>query len=138
MKVPKLARLRIAMGAGILLVVVITGGVGWAFFQQFTLSGELREETRRLEQAVATQRARQGYLTATLTYVQTDDYVEQWAREEAKMAKPGEVLIIPVVSSEGAEPTATPAARRQDAAPSIPGDAPWWKVWWQALTGYGD
>lgn len=137
MKIPKLDRFRIAMGAGILLVVAIVGGLGWAFFQQLALAEELGKETRQLEQAVATQRAHQGYLTATLTYVHTDAYVEEWAREEAKMAKPGEVLVIPVGSSRDAEALSTPPTQSEDAMASAPEDRPFWVVWWQALTGSG-
>lgn len=136
MKIPKLDRFRIALGAGILLVVVIVGGVGWAFLQQFSLAEELRGETRQLEQAVATQKAHQRHLTATLTYVHTDDYVEEWARGEAKMAKPGEVVVIPVVGSDGAEPPSTPTPESGEAE----GDdepRPLWVVWWEALTGSG-
>ena len=97
MKLPKLNRSRIALGAGIILAVIVVAGVGWAFFQQLTLAEELRAETRALEEAVATQKARQAYLTATPTYAHTDDYVEERAREEAKMAKPGEVVVILLV-----------------------------------------
>jgi cell division protein FtsB len=137
MKIPKLARLRIAMGAGILLVVVIVTGLGWAFFKQLTLGGEFREEAEQLEQALATQEAQQAYLTATLTYVHTDAYVEEWAREEAKMAKPGEVVVIPIVGKGGQAPASTPTAE-PDAAPAASGDRPFWTVWWLALTGSGE
>jgi cell division protein FtsB len=137
MKIPKLDRLRIAMGAGILLVVVIVGGIGWAFFQQLALAEELRGETRQLEQSLATQQAHQDHLTATLTYVQTDEYVEEWAREQARMVKPGEVLVIPLVDSEGAEPALTPTAPPEGPRSPVTDDRPFWVVWWQALTGSG-
>lgn len=138
MNIPKLDRFRIAVGAGILLVVFVVVGLGWAFFQQLALADELRRETRQLEQAVATQRAHQAYLTATLTYVHTDAYVEKWARTEAKMAKPGEVLLIPIGGSEDAEPASTPPAQPEGVAPPVPEDRPFWVVWWGALTGAGE
>jgi cell division protein FtsB len=137
MKFPKFDRFRIAMGAGILLVVIIVGGLGWAFFQQLALAEELREETRQLKQAVATQQAHQAHLTATLTYVQTDTYVEEWARTEPGMVKPGEVLVIPVAGSGSDAPASTPTAQPQDAVPPAPDDRPFWVVWWEALTGSG-
>jgi cell division protein FtsB len=136
-KIPKLDRFRIAMGAGILLVVVIVGGLGWAFFQQLSLSEELSGETRQLDQAVETQRAHQAHLTATLTYVHTDDYVEEWAREEAKMAKPGEVVLIPHLQSESSAPRPTPTPEPREAAPS-PDSKPFWTRWWLALIGSGE
>jgi len=134
MKIPKLDRFRIAMGAGILLVVIIVGGLGWAFFQQLTLAEELSAETRQLERAVETQKAHQAHLTATLTYVHTDDYVEEWAREEAKMAKPGEVVLIPHVQSGGSASRPTPTLEPQEAA-SAPESQPFWTRWWLALIG---
>ena len=141
MKIPKLNRFRIALGAGILLTVLIVGGLGWAFVQQVSLADELRGEVRQLEQAVATQEAKQRYLTATLTYVHTDAYVEEWAREEARMAKPGEVVIIPLVEDGAPRPAATPEEPPTAGPPAAAQDAPqgedgpFWLVWWETLTG---
>ncbi|MGD2179367.1 MAG: septum formation initiator family protein [Anaerolineae bacterium] len=135
MTFPKLDGVRIAMSAGILIVLIIVGGLGWAFAQQLRLAQELGEEVKQLEQAVATQEARAAYLTATLEYVQTDEYVEQWAREGPKMAKPGEVVMIPVASSGGSEPPATPTAQSEDQALAMPRDRPFWAVWWEAIFG---
>lgn len=135
MKIPKLNRLRIAIGAGILLAVVVIGGLGWAFVQQLALAEELRGETRELEQAVATLKAQQGYLTATLTYVHTDAYVEEWAREEARMAKPGEVVVIPLVQSDRSEPTSTPESAPEVRPAPEDDSQPFWHRWWLALVG---
>jgi hypothetical protein len=135
MTFPKLDRARIAISAGIVLVVVIVGGLGWAFAQQLRLSQELGEEARELEHAVATQKTRSAYLTATLEYVQTDAYVSQWAREEAKMAKPGEVVMIPAVRADGSGPPATPTAAPAGEAMVVPEDRPFWAVWWEAIFG---
>jgi cell division protein FtsB len=135
MKIPKLNRFRIALGAGILLTVLIVGGLGWAFVQQVSLAEELRGEVRQLEHAVATQEARQRYLTATLTYVHTDAYVEEWAREEARMAKPGEVVIIPLVEGGAPQPVSTPESPSEADEPVPDDDSPFWVVWWEALVG---
>jgi cell division protein FtsB len=137
MKFPKLDGARIAVSAGILLAFIIVGGLGWAFAQQLRLAHRLGEEVDRLEQAVATQEARSAYLTATLAYVQTDEYVEQWAREEAKMAKPGEVVMIPVVRADGSEPAAAPLPQLEDEALVKPADRPFWVRWWEAIFGRG-
>jgi cell division protein FtsB len=135
MTFPKFDRVRIAVSAGILVVLIIVGGLGLAFAQQLRLSQELRGEVRQLEQAVATQEAEAAYLTATLEYVQSDEYVEAWAREEAKMAKPGEVVMIPLARAGGAEPPATPTAPPEDEARATPEDRPFWVVWWEAIFG---
>jgi cell division protein FtsB len=132
---PKVDRVRVFISAGIVLVLFIVGGLGWAFAQQLRLAQDLREEIAELEQAVATQEAIAAYLTATLEYVQTDTYVEEWAREEARMAKPGEVVVIPVGTLEAANPPATPEAQPQGDAAAIPEDKPFWVVWWEAFFG---
>jgi hypothetical protein len=75
-------------------------------------------------------------LTATLEYVQTDAYVSQWAREEAKMAKPGEVVMIPVLRG-GSERAAAPAPEPLEEAPAVSEDRPFWAAWWEALFGPG-
>ncbi len=135
MKIPKLNRFRIALGAGILLTVLVVGGLAWAFVQQVSLAEELGGEVRQLEYAVATQEAKQRYLTATLTYVHTDAYVEEWAREEARMAKSGEVVIIPVVEGGGPQPASTPESPPEIDGPLQDDDRPFWLLWWGALTG---
>jgi len=135
MKIPKLIRFRIALGAAILLTLLIVGGLGWAFVQQVSLAEELRAEVTELEHAVATQEAKQRYLTATLTYVHTDAYAEEWAREEARMAKPGEIVIIPLVESGAPQPEPTPEALPTANQPAQDDDRPFWLVWWAVLTG---
>jgi cell division protein FtsB len=134
MAFPKLDRVRIAMSAGVLLLVVIVGGLGGAFAQQLRLARELGEEVKQLEQAVAALEAQSATLTATLEYVQTDEYVEEWAREELKMAKPGEVVMIPLVGVGGSEPSATPAAQPDEALAGAE-DKPFWVAWWEAVFG---
>ena len=135
MKIPKLNRFRVALGAGILLTLLIFGGLAWAFVQQVSLAEELRGEMRQLEGAVATQEAKQRYLTATLTYVHTDAYVEEWAREEARMAKSGEVVIIPLVEGGGPQPASTPESPPEVDEPLQDEGRPFWLRWWGVLTG---
>jgi cell division protein FtsB len=134
MEFPKLDRVRIAAGAGILVVVLIVGGIGWAFVEQLSLARELRGEVRKLEAMVATREAHRVQLTATLAYVQSDAYVEEFAREELKMAKPGDVVVLPIVSAGGDEAEATPAAEADDGQLDVP-ERPVWVVWWEAIFG---
>src|SRR3990172_8720616 len=42
----------------------------------------------------------QAALIAERDYAMSDAYVEAWARDEGKMVRPGEVLVIPVPSGE--------------------------------------
>lgn len=61
-------------------------------------------------------------------FVQSDAYVESWARDEGKMVRPGEVLVIPVPSQLLAE--ATPEV--QPVIPVTTGAAQPgnWELWW--------
>jgi cell division protein FtsB len=124
------------MSAAVVIVLIIVVGLAWAFTQQLRLARELRGEVEQLEHAVATQQALRAYLTATLEYVQTDEYVEQFAREEAKMAKPGEVVMIPVLRG-GSERAAAPPPEPPEEAATVSEDRPFWAVWWEALFGPG-
>ena len=76
-----------------------------------------RESTRRIE------------LQATATYVQSDSYVEAYARNEGGYLKAGEVRVVPMFveatpqTTPVAAPTADPAARARP-----------WQAWWLLLT----
>jgi len=75
-------------------------------------------------------RREQGELIARLAYVQSDAFVGDWARSEAKMVRDGDVLILPVPMSatlaENAQPTvvefAPPQTRQQQPEN--------WLLWW--------
>lgn len=134
MEFPKLDRVRIAAGAVILVVVLVVGAIGWAFVEQLSLAQELQGEARKLEALVATREAQRDYLTATLAYVQTDEYVEGWAREELKMARPGEVIVIPLVSA-GGEPHDGAASEGDGPGLEVPDSRPFYVVWWETIFG---
>ncbi len=72
---------------------------------------------------------RQVELQATLSYVQSDDYVSIYAREEGGLLLPGERRIVPLVIE--ATPVATPAA---PATPDPASFARPWQAWWQLLS----
>lgn len=71
----------------------------------------------------------QTELTATLTYVQSDDYVAAYARDEGGYVLPGEKRIVPMFVEAPPVPTPPP--------PSVPDpahDARPWQLWWRLLT----
>ena len=82
------------------------------------LRGELRqEETRQVE------------LQATLSYVQSDDYVSAYAREEGDYLLPGERRIVPLIMEGTPVPTPRPEPTADPALYARP-----WQAWWQLLT----
>ncbi|PID87060.1 MAG: hypothetical protein CSA11_04050 [Chloroflexi bacterium] len=68
-------------------------------------------------------------LEATLEYVQSDDYVESYARDEGGYILPGEKRVVPM--PEAAPPEATPAA---PPTPDPAASARPWQAWWQLLS----
>jgi cell division protein FtsB len=113
MSLPKPNRSQVAVGVAAVIAVAVVGGLAWGFGQQLVLARQMRQEERRLEQLVAAEQARHDELVAQSEYVGSDEYVEHWARAEAKMARPGEVAVV-VLTDSGAgsdvdvEPTPTP------------------------------
>jgi len=110
---PKPNRSQVAVGVAVAIAVAVVGGLAWGFGQQLVLARQMRIEERRLEQLVAAEQARHDELVTRSEYVRSDEYVEHWARAEAKMARLGEVAVV-VLTDSGAgsdadvEPTSTP------------------------------
>jgi cell division protein FtsB len=124
---PKLSRRRVAVGVAAAVVVVIVGSVAWGFGQQVSRAQQMRAEERRLEQGVAALQLRNDDLCAELEFVQSPEYVEYWARVEANMARPGEVVV--VVQDVNAAPLAEPAAASTGEAE----ERPFWSEWWELV-----
>lgn len=70
----------------------------------------------------------QATLIARRDHVRSDVYVEQWARDEGKLVRPGEVLVIPVPSGSVVEPT--PAPTPNIPIETSPPEPETWLVWW--------
>ena len=71
------------------------------FNSRLTAIRQMRQDEARLKQAIATEEARQAGLKSYLDYVRSEGYVEHWARVDARMAKTGEVAVIPVAPTAG-------------------------------------
>jgi cell division protein FtsB len=123
-------RNQLAVGVASVIVLAIVGALVWGFSQQLALARQMREEEMRLEQAVAAERARNEELQARLEYVKSDEYVERWAREEAKMAKPEEIVIVPPADMD--EEAAVDAQPEQ---PPAPEGRPFWIELWELVFG---
>ena len=130
MPLPTLNRSHMVTSFSVIVIILLAGGISWAFARQIVLHSQMRVEEERLEAAVQTAMAQQGHLTATLEYVRSEQYVEQWAREDARMARPGEVIVIPLA------PPARPAVDLSEAeeTPSQEPEPLWMKIW-EALFG---
>ncbi|MBL8120744.1 MAG: hypothetical protein JNJ78_24695 [Anaerolineae bacterium] len=114
------------MFAAILAIGLILG-------LNFTTLVSAGQPLQQLYQQVTDQITRlekeEGDLIKERDYVRSDAFVENWARDEGKMARPGEVLIIPVPSQSIAE--ATPEPQQPEIQVSTDPEQPEnWQLWW--------
>ncbi len=84
----------------------------------------LQLEEARLDQAIAYEEARRDYLQWLKGYVQSAGFVDDWARTEWKMVKPGETGVVPMLP----EASIAPQARPQEESLSSGGSR--WREWW--------
>ncbi len=92
-------------------------------------ASELGQLERRLDVQVTALSSQSAGLATEIASARSDESVERWARSEAKMALPGEVLVQPVTPI-----SAAPAAPAEDA---LPPPLPNWRIWWEWLWGEG-
>ncbi len=111
-------------GMSVLLLLLAS-----AFSRAWRVNRSLRARLATLEPLVTAAVAEQATLQARLVWVQSDAYVEAWAREHAAMTQPGETLVIPILPTPTLTPTPTPTPT------STPTPPPFWERWWEALGG---
>ena len=118
-------RILFALGLAVGLFLVIN------FSGRITASQPLQEAYRHAQTEIDQLKQEQAALLEERDYVRSDAFVEQWARDDGKMVRPGEVLVIPVPSHTSAGLPQNPEA----GTPSTPVEttpptsAPW-TVWW--------
>ncbi len=90
-------------------------------------ASELGQLERRLDSQVTALSSQSAGLATEIAVARSDEAVARWARSEAKMALPGEVLVQPVTPA-----SAAPAAAAENALPPAPSN---WRIWWEWLWG---
>lgn len=112
------------------LLVVIAGLVIALDLNRRAQAGQmvgLGEEALRAE--LARETTRQVELQVTLAYVESEDYVAAYARDEAGYILPGEKRLVPLFIEGKPVPTSAPAPTPDPAADARP-----WQLWWRLLT----
>lgn len=82
-----------------------------------------------LQQEVDFETTRQVELEATLDYVQSEDYVAAYARDEGGQLLPGEVRVVPLPIEATPEPPSSLAPTPDPALDARP-----WQAWWRLFT----
>ncbi len=108
------------LGIGLFLAIGLS--------QRIAAGQPLQDAYDSVEAEIEVLRQEQAELLATRDFVQSDAFVERWARDEGKMLRPGEVLIIPVPASAGVEPT--PIPEPEIPVETTPPEPEPWMLWW--------
>jgi cell division protein FtsB len=94
---------------------------------------ELEQVHERIVQEIELLEREQESLTTELDFVSSDAYVEAWARDEGKMVREGEVLVIPkppaIVQQSVPIPQEAIASTFIPIQTTLPKPAPW-QLWW--------
>lgn len=88
----------------------------------------LQEKFRQLSDEITRLEREQANLIVERDFARSDAYVESWARNEGKMVRPGDVLVIPVPSGLNLEPT--PVPEFSVAVETTPPEPEAWMLWW--------
>ena len=120
----RLTSVKVMLAVALTLALVL----GLNFSSRIKLDRDLgrihTEIVSEIDDLLADQRA----LLEQLEYVKSDAYVEFWARDEGKMVREGEVLVLPrSLAGQGTLPT---APRRLVAFETTAPEPENWELWW--------
>jgi cell division protein FtsB len=108
----------------VLLLVLLMMNINSRLSEYFRLSNE----RDRLGTEVAYSRATKVALDTQVAYATSDRAVEDWARDEAHMARPGDKVIVPVTP---ANETPQPVIQVTPTPTTVEN----WQVWWALFFG---
>lgn len=98
------------------------------FNQRMVLLSRLRKQEKQLEQEYSQLEATRTALQGALTYAESDEAVEQWAREEGAMVQEGD---IPVVILPPSDPVVTESAPQEVFIDEVEN----WEIWQELFFG---
>ena len=91
---------------------------------------ELQGIHSKVMQEIAYLEDQQTALLAELEYVKSDAYVEIWARDEGKMIRQGEILILPQRSTAASAESQAVAPAAPVEFKTTPREPENWELWW--------
>jgi cell division protein FtsB len=90
-----------------IFIIVLTLFFLWDFSQRVVTSVRLAQLEKTYEQLVAQEEERNRILRELKTYIQSDEYVIDYARRKLRWALPNDTVVIPQITPV---PTPTPGA----------------------------
>ncbi len=114
--------------------IIVVAGLVLLFFLMVDLNTRLND-LYRLTRERDSMRTEIANLTATavgletqIAFATSDGAVEQWAREEGMLVRPGDQLIVPIAPADA---TPVPVVAPQATQPAMKN----WQVWWALFFG---
>ncbi len=128
---PKRRRTGQLSGLQVMFAAILAIGLilGLNFTSLITAGRPLQELYGSVSQEIERLEAEQAELLVERDYARSDAYVESWARDEGKMVRPGDVLVIPVPSDVVVE--ATPEPLPNINVETTPPEPENWTLWWR-------
>jgi cell division protein FtsB len=124
---------RTLSSAQIVFAVIVAVGLMLSinFSTRITADRDLQRIREAIVQEIALLEKEQVTLLDELSYVESDAYVEAWARSESRMVREGEILVLPVPSAIVQSPleqnTNTPIFGQVETTRPEPEN---WELWW--------
>jgi len=116
----------------VMFAVILAVGLMLAiqFSSRISSERDLNSIRNTIQDEIELLRQEQSQLIDQLAYVESDTYVEDWARSEGRMVREGEVLIV-VVAAENESPAqeeqvVIPQAELETTLPEPEN----WQLWW--------
>lgn len=118
----------------VFISLVLAGYFIISFGKVALVSHQLRNTKAALQAEVAALEEEVAALEAQKEFVQTDRYIEQAAREEYKMSRPDDQVIVPIFPEESEVNAREESASREPVAPTAEEKEPW-RAWWDLFFG---
>jgi cell division protein FtsB len=96
--------------------------------RRMTDARRLEQDSLILQEQVASLEAEELRLQTQIAGATSEESVESWAHEEAKMVREGERLVVPIPQPGATASEAVPSAADSEAASN-------WELWWTLLLG---
>ena len=109
---------RILIVGGLIVLLLLIFAFSKRIAEFTRLSNQLERERARITELVATQ----AYLQDEITFATSEAAVEQWAREDGRLAQPGDFAVVPLPQA-GTTPQVLEAAQPTQQALSN------WQAW---------
>lgn len=99
------------------------------FSSRITAGQPLQEARARVMDELEQLQSEQAALIAERDFARSDAFVERWARDEGKMVREGEILVVPVPAA-GAVADLEPTGQQSVPVETTPPKPEPWQVWW--------